>query len=167
MIISTEYSGVSHNEMRVVHQFQGDAPVDVVAICGALGVNVWEDSLGNGVSGKLFRDPVNGGSSGYSIVANASEPFVRRRFTIAHELSHFLLHRHQSSDPISDDVYYRSGLSNAMEYQANQLAADILMPMELVSRLINSGMRDVESLASTLQVSVAAMKIRLGIPVVD
>jgi len=57
------------------------------------------------------------------------------------------------------------GLGGHEEAQANKLAADILMPLPLIQKLMNQGITDVDQLASTLQVSGVAMRIRLGIPV--
>jgi Zn-dependent peptidase ImmA (M78 family) len=124
------------------------------------------NSLPPNVSGKIFRDPLNGGPSGFSIGVNAKEHDLRKRFTIAHEIAHFLLHRAKlENGDLTDDTMYWSGLSTEEEAQANNLAAQILMPYELIQRLINSGVKDVESLAERFQVSKAAMTIRLGIPV--
>jgi Zn-dependent peptidase ImmA (M78 family) len=123
-------------------------------------------SLPSNVSGKIFRDPLNGGASGFSIAVNASENPLRKRFTVAHEISHFILHREQlENGDLIDDTMYRSGLSSAEETAANRLAADILMPYALIQSLIQSGIRDVVSMANALQVSQPAMKIRLNIPV--
>lgn len=132
-----------------------------------LGLNVWgTHSLPQTISGKIFRDPVNGGTSGFSIMVNSTERPVRQRFTTAHEIAHFLLHRHllESKGSLVDDTMYRSGLSTAEEVAANKLAAHILMPFSLINSLVASGINDVESLADQLQVSRTAMKIRLGIP---
>jgi hypothetical protein len=152
---------------QIIAKHQSSAPIDVVAIANALGLRVWEmGSLPPTMSGKIFRDPVNGGPSGYSIAVNAQEGDVRKRFTIAHEIAHFLLHRSQlESRDLSDDTMYRSGLTSAEESQANNLAAQILMPMALIQELINRGMKDVEALAAKFQVSKTAMTIRLGIPI--
>jgi Zn-dependent peptidase ImmA (M78 family) len=66
---------------------------------------------------------------------------------------------------VTDDTFYRSTLSNAQEAEANRFAADVLMPYPLIQRLIASGTSSVSQLANALQVSEAAMKIRLGIPI--
>ena len=152
---------------QVIAKHQKKAPVDVIAIANELGLNVWEmQSLPPNVSGKIFRDPLNGGSSGFSIAVNASDNPLRKRFTVAHEIAHFILHRsHLDSGDLVDDAMYRSGLSSAEETQANQLAAQILMPFPLIQELINAGIKDVVALAQAFQVSQPAMKIRLGIPV--
>jgi Zn-dependent peptidase ImmA (M78 family) len=138
-----------------------------MGIARELGVNVWAmHSMPANISGKIFRDSLNGGTSGFSIAVNADEHPVRQRFTIAHEIAHFILHRARlETGDLVDDTMYRSGLSTAEEIAANRLAAQILMPMELIQTLISQGVNDVPSLAAKFQVSQAAMKIRLGIPV--
>jgi len=150
----------------VISRFQNEAPVDVTGIAEALGLNVWESDaeLPEGVSGKLFKDPFNGGAEGFSIIVRESDPYVRRRFTVAHEIAHFILHRNQVGDSLADDELYRSGLTTRQEAQANRFAADILMPRDLIARYVNRFGTDVESLASEFKVSVAAMTIRLGLP---
>lgn len=151
---------------RIVAKYIKTAPVDVVGLAGELGIKVWESrKLPPNKSGKIFKDSVNGGPSGFSIVVNAGEAFVRKRFTVAHELAHFLLHReHLDKGELVDDTMYRSGLSTEEEAAANKLAAQILMPRDLIKELMRSGVKDVVSLAARLQVSVPAMKVRLGVP---
>jgi len=75
-----------------------------------------------------------------------------------------VLHDTLIGDGISDDGLYRSGLRNTMEAQANQYAADILMPWDLVNRTIRKGVDDIKDLPKTLNVSGSAMSIRLGVP---
>lgn len=112
---------------QIIEQFQQEAPVDVVGIAEALGIHVWEERLGS-ISGKLFPDKLNGGTSGYSIVVNKTESEPRKRFTVAHELAHYILHRSDLENGIVEDALFRSGLSSKQETEANRLAADILMP---------------------------------------
>lgn len=153
---------------RIIVEYQQAAPVEVVKIAEALGMRVWElQNLPATVSGKLFKDPINGGPSQYSIGVNAVESFTRKRFTVAHEIAHFILHRNRITTELVDDTMYRSSLvSSAEEVQANRLAADIIMPFQLIQKMMNAGMTDVDVLAAAFQVSGTAMRIRLGIPVV-
>jgi len=135
----------------------------VIAIARDLGLNVWEmHNLPENISGKIFRDALNGGTSGYSIGIKATEGFRRKRFTVAHEIAHFLLHRNKIGDELADDAMYRSGLSTREEAQANQLAADILMPVQLIKSLQLQGYSDISKLANALEVSEPAMKVRLS-----
>jgi IrrE N-terminal-like domain len=154
--------------LEIIRQHQRSAPVDVHRIARALGLAVHPAlELGDGISGKLARDAKRGGASGYAIFVNASEPLVRQRFTVAHEIAHFVLHRDRVGDELVDDAFYRSRLSGRLEAEANRMAADILMPFPLIKELMRSeGLRDIPGLARRLQVSQAALKIRLGIPLV-
>ncbi len=79
-----------------------------------------------------------------------------------------MLHRDQVRNGIKDDVLYRSNLSDRREAEANRLAADILMPQELVEEWLENArslkVDDVAGyLADRFEVSEASMKIRLGL----
>jgi predicted transcriptional regulator len=153
---------MTNQHHEIIQRFQGSAPVDVSGLAEALGLTVWEDDeLPEGVSGKICQDE-NSGPAGYSIVVRASDPYVRRRFTVAHEIAHFVLHRDRIGSSLTDDAMYRSGLSTREEVEANRLAADILMPRSLVIEHIKLWGTDAEVLAKLFNVSEAAMRIRLS-----
>jgi hypothetical protein len=135
-----------------IRSFQTAAPVDVVEIARAFGIQVWEGDPGPGMAGKLFRDPINGGDAGYSILVNAADSYVRKRFTVAHEIAHFFLHRDrvEAKGYISDDVWYRSGMSTREEAEANRMAADILMPRPLIAHYRRQGIQDLNQLESRI-----------------
>jgi IrrE N-terminal-like domain len=155
-----------NESLALLAPYQTVAPINVKGIAGLLGMKVWEMPLPETVSGKLFRDERHGGTSGFSIGVNAAEGYVRKRFTVAHEISHFLLHRDKITTELRDDTFYRSSLlSSQEEVEANKLAANILMPYPLIQSLQNQGVRDVAELARRFEVSPISMKIRLGIPV--
>lgn len=141
----------------------GDLPVQTVNFAGDLGIPVYRvPNWANTISGMIKRtDDTEGG---FSIYVNASHPVTRRRFTIAHECAHAMLHPELIGDGIVDDGLYRSGLSNSVEAQANRMAADILMPRSRLNELIQQGTTDVHSLAESFWVSEQAMAIRLGVP---
>ena len=107
-----------------------------------------EAKLSDEVSGEIYPDLFSGGSSGYSIRVNVSHPLVRKRFTIAHEVAHFLRHRDRISNSLIDDRMYRSRLGTTVESEANQLAADLLMPRRLVGQFRNSGITTPRDLAN-------------------
>ena len=149
---------------EVISRHQQDAPILIVPLARDLGFEVyrvknWTDNL----SGMIKRDK-RGGASGYAIFVNADHSQTRRRFTIAHEVAHGLLHNHLIGDGIEEDALYRSGLSNAVEAQANRYAADLLMPWSLLNAYIARGLKTVPKLAQRFLVSRSAMSIRLGIP---
>lgn len=153
------------SQAGLIERFQGSAPVNVVGLAESLGLKVYESDsrLPTEASGMILKDLVNGGTEGYSIIVRASEPYVRKRFTLAHEIAHFILHRDKIGASLSDDRLYRSGLTNREEIQANQLAADILMPWALIEKYRQRCIGSVALLASEFKVSEAAMRIRLGL----
>ena len=146
----------------VIRKFTDNVPVDINGLAKALGVTVMEADLGTN-SGEIFRDIRRGGFSGYSIRVNASDPGVRKRYTVGHELAHFLRHRDRVNNRLVDDRMYRSGLGKTLEYEADALAADLLMPRRKIAQLRAEGLDSPESLAAKFDVSVAAMRRRLGI----
>lgn len=148
------------DRMEIIRANQSELPVSVTRIAREFGIRVfkssgWPDKL----SGLIRKN-----QGKYEIFVNGQHPLVRRRFTIAHELAHFILHRDEIGNGITDDVLYRSGLSNKMEKEANQLAADILMPWKLLDPILDSGESDIRKLADMFKVSPSTMSIRLGVP---
>ncbi len=76
-----------------------------------------------------------------------ADPTVRKHFTVAHELAHFLIHRNRFSNRLVEDRMYRSGLGSGVEAEANRLAADLLMPRRIIRRLIADGIESPEQMA--------------------
>lgn len=139
------------------------APVDVAEAARRLGLEIFESSLGEGISGAIMRDTST--ESGFVIYVDDSESYVRQRFTAAHEIGHFVLHKDRIGAGIEDNFMLRSsGMSNFMEAEANRFAADLLMPFPLIEKMVAKGHRTVDDLARVLGVSTVAMSIRLGHP---
>jgi len=98
-----------------------------------------------------------------------AKQYGRYRFTLAHELGHWILHK---------DIFSGTGVAAAsyttdkvgiesVEWQANYLAKAILMPKGQVKRAFyqvqsESVAYTVAVLANLFEVSMQAMKIRLG-----
>lgn len=141
------------------------APVNVEEVARRLGLAIYQQPLAAGVSGVLLRQPSFKTASGFAILVNPNEAYVRQRFTAAHEIGHFVLHKDQIGDRVEDNYLLRAnGLSTLIEQQANRFAADLLMPFPLINRLFQEGVTTVSALARRLQVSEIAMGIRLGHP---
>lgn len=157
---------LTQKEISLIEKYSTDIPVSISTIARELGIHIKLATLKPGISGEIRPD--ENSDSGFKIRINRHESKRRQRFTAAHEIGHYLLHRDLIGDGISDSVLYRSGLSNKIEAQANAMAANLLMPknkiLEYVSK--NNNLDDeelVEKLSSLFQVSEAAMRIRLGI----
>jgi len=161
----SEWERVDQRYRDVIEKFQKEPQVRVGALARELGIEIKVANLDPGQSGSISRN-----GDGYIVKVNRFEAKERQRYTIAHELAHYLLHRDiidRSEDGIVDTVLYRSGAAENIEYEANRLAADILMPRENVaSRLHEMGGKVTEGvialLAEEFRVSRAAMEIRLG-----
>jgi len=128
-----------------------------------MGLEVYATRLNPGVSGVITRSSDT--ASGFVIYVEQSEPSFRQRFTAAHEIGHFVLHRESIGEGIEDNYLLRAkGMSNRQEQEANQFAADLLMPFALINQEMEAGTNTVEALAARFDVSRIAMAIRLGVP---
>lgn len=142
--------------IEVVRDFTQYAPVDVRGLARVLRLHVLDEDIGAD-SGKIERDLFGG----FKITVNARHSETRRRFTIAHEIAHFVLHRDKIGDGIIDDALYRSAKGGAIERQANNYAASILMPAPLVGAKWRCGMTAAADLATAFEVSSAVAEIRI------
>lgn len=151
--MSSYTSGLLPSE--IVAQYLSDAPISVDRIASALGLSVNYDFLGE-ISGKIERSQF-----GFVVSINASDAHVRQRFTLAHEIGHYILHRDLIGDGIVDDAMYRSKLSNYFETQANEYAAFVLMPPALFREQALQAHNNAAALAQVFDVSRQAAEFRL------
>lgn len=136
-------------------------PIMVGEIARELHLRVNRHSLGEHISGQIIRDP-NVSISGFKILINSDMHVHRQRFSLAHEIAHYVLHRDLIEDGVIDDTMYRSmELGSNYEKQANQMASDILMPIRLIKYALKEWGNDVTKLAEGFWVSQQAMEFRL------
>ena len=162
----TDYSfshRIAVEDLRILQQFATETPVRVGALAQALGLRVVLATLPMNISGLIAPDD----NGTYAIKVNRFESKERQRFTIAHEIAHYLIHRDQINSGVVDSVLYRSKLSSRTEAEANRLAADIVMPIAKVHAAIGSSKRivdegEIADLANQFGVSKQAMAIRVG-----
>lgn len=159
---SREWSRLDKNQVDIILRNHKELPIKVGKIAKELGIVVKRATLPAGISGEIKEVAGNVVSR-----INRHDVIERQRFTLAHEIAHFLLHRDLIGDGIVDDILYRSTLSNELEQEANRLGADILMPWPLVKERLSllEGIRvesKIEQLAKEFEVSNTAMQIRLG-----
>lgn len=148
--------------MAIILRHQGRVPTDVDAIARDMGLSVKHVPMGLGRSGAIYRDPESPGQSGFTIEIDSEESRIRQRFTLAHEIAHYVLHRDlmRVGEKVVDNAMYRSQLSTDYESQANRLAADIVMPKNRVREHFGDD-PDPASLAKKFEVSQQAMEIRI------
>lgn len=144
-------------------------PVDLNRIAQHLKLTVHEKPLEEEFSGFLAVPEK-------AIVVNKSHPPARRRFTVAHEIGHYILHAKKNPDAdvfIDRAVYFRkkvatSNTNHQTEMEANFFAAGLLMPEALIERYLEDNgwvdldkSDDIKALASEFDVSTQAMSYRL------
>lgn len=91
----------------------------------------------------------------------------RERFSVAHELGHWKLHRGKSFRCRVDDQSENLASDAALEKEADSYAAHLLMPRYLFDPAIRSGARiptfkHIEEVAQAFEVSMAAAVIRMA-----
>lgn len=157
------HSRLLPEHIKTLEKYTGEVPVKVGALANALGLKVVVAALPLKISGLIQPDE----KGSFVIKVNRFESKERQRFTIAHEIAHFLLHRDKIQAGVVDSVLYRSKLSSRIEAEANRLAADIVMPHHKVRELSAHKFEEhrerlVANLADKFQVSKQAMDIRIG-----
>ncbi len=129
-------------------------PVSLRDVVSALNLEVVR-TAGEPFSCEAALEPVG---DGHRIVLHGRSLEGRRRFTIAHEIGHFVLHPHRLAPE-------RNGGVNAAwqteEREADQFAAELLMPEELVREAVLVHGADAARLSDRFEVSRQAMQARL------
>lgn len=154
-------------QLDVLRRHAQTVPVRLGDLARDLGLEVRIATLPHGKSGQIA--PSTNAPAGFSIRVNRHESKERQRFTLAHEIAHFLLHRDKIKDGITESVMYRAdGITNREEVEANKLAAEIVMPASAIRERIgnragNIDISLVKHFAREFKVSSPAMEIRLGL----
>jgi Zn-dependent peptidase ImmA (M78 family) len=154
------------------------APVPVDAIAENLGATIIYEPNDDDLSGFLLRD-----KSRIVMGVNSTHSLVRQRFTIGHEIGHLLLHSQESfhidksyegfNRRTVKDKFERNKDSatgaDRIEREANQFAAQLLMPAEFIQKdMLKLGRIDLlhddklGKLADDYGVSLQALMYRLN-----
>lgn len=150
------------------------APVPVDQIAEAMGIWVVREPGPDDLSGFILKDPAGERTV---IGVNAAHARTRQRFTIAHELGHFLLHEgeplHIDRRNVGFRVKWRDPRSrdgtDPDEREANLFAAELLMPARFLetdlpglagASLLDDGV--IAALAKKYEVSSQALTLRIA-----
>ena len=160
---SREYLNLPEDVRGKFSDLLQEYPVRLGEIAKRLGVTVLLSTLPRGTSGQIGQE-----DGDFVIRINRHEAKHRQRFTLAHELAHFLLHRDKivAEGGWSENVLLRSGQPASIEYEANRLASDLVIPSSQLSAATTSYTGPItneviEDLARRFGVSTAAMEIKL------
>lgn len=138
------------------------APVPVEQLAAALGVKVIAAPGNPSLSGAFV---ISDGRA-YILYNEAHVP-VRQRFSIAHELGHYLLHSRPGEEALLFRDDHSSLGTDFKEIQANAFASALLMPEAIVRRHVPTPIPgayegDIDELArAPFNVSTQAMTYRL------
>lgn len=136
-----------------------EVPVNVGAVASELGIDVHEGAFDDDVSGTIYIM----GEHKAVVALNANNNPRRKRFTLAHEIGHFLLHKGRGIHVDTENMLFRrEGISkDPRETAANQFAAALLMPRVLLEKELEDDQFDIDDLAKKFNVSSQAMSFRL------
>jgi len=170
--MSNPTSGSPYDRAQAVLADLGikSAPINVEKVARELGVQVRFAPFDDELSGMIhIKDGVP------IIGVNSLHHPNRQRFTIAHELGHLELHK----DLITSSVHVDKGFPALMrdatsakgeekiEIEANQFAAELLMPKTIVERELAGKQFDIEDdapleeIAKKFRVSKQALQLRI------
>jgi len=130
MEISKKYPEIDFKDLDIM-------PVPVEVVCRKIGIDVEERSFYEDVSGVIYKK--NNGR--YYIDINRKHHLFRKRFTIAHELGHFIKHKDvlDAEREILERRVARaySADEHMRELEANEFAGRLLMPKILFLKRYN------------------------------
>lgn len=146
-----------------------DIPVKLSSVIQHYGFKLYRAELPNEESGLIIvsDEIVEKYNSNKVIIVNSKHSVRRRRFTVAHELAHYIFHQNENIFAHRDD----GNQHDFEEKNANSFASAFLMPKKDVIRKVkefrNNYCREVSdsvlisSIADEFNVSKAAAKVRL------
>lgn len=154
----------SQKTLEILEKHNKDTPVSVINIAHELGLKIFNtDSLSENQSGLIRKE-----EDGFVIYVNKDHAPVRKRFTIAHEVAHFLEHKDKIGDDYittnrqalkREDNQQLTKEEEEREMEANKLAAKILMPEKKFIEVWGKS-DNIEEVANAFEVSASAAAIR-------
>lgn len=131
-------------------------PIDVRAIAKQLGLSVRVEPMEEQKSGYLKRF-----EDGWVIGVNSLHHPRRQKFTLAHELGHYILHRKTVGEVEDTTLFRADGYGEyGIEREANLFAAQLLMPSDEFKKVVDIKERKINDIAEYFGVSALAVKVR-------
>ncbi|MCL1891992.1 MAG: ImmA/IrrE family metallo-endopeptidase [Alphaproteobacteria bacterium] len=133
-------------------------PLDIASVVEKIfGIKLIKKDLGKSASG--FLEQID---NQWCIYINQYESEQRQRFTIAHELGHYVKHREKYANGRfqHDLIFFRDENTNPDEREANDFASNLLMPETIVNDCIKRGENTVKKLADKFNLSTPAVRYR-------
>lgn len=140
---------------------------DIDTIKLPIDLNRIADHFGLTISQGIFQDNSIEGAfdrSTGTVFLSEEDSFEEKNFTLAHEIGHYKLHEELEKDIFTmhqlNDLLERQG-KDVREDQADQFAASLLMPKELVLSLWDATSKDVGAIAKIFGVPTVVATFRL------
>jgi hypothetical protein len=142
---------------QVLRKYHVESPeaIDLDSIAWFLGGLKIKDGGLSGAEGRIIAGTGRGGTIRVGIGQNRG----RSRFTVAHELGHYVLHRSRFLDTTETRSHFMVWNDASEEAEANIFAAELLMPDYLFKPLCRKNhpsLQIVDGLASAFQTSLLA-----------
>lgn len=146
----------------LMKRFNLTAPVDLYELAGKIGLRIREVES-RGFEGAIVRQ-WNKPNGIIAVRRDVREP-GRKRFTIAHEIGHYILPGHGKygrSCKGEDIEAWRAGAPR-QEVEANRFASEILLPTAAARRVVQAQLASIETakyLSAALQTSLTAALLK-------
>jgi Zn-dependent peptidase ImmA (M78 family) len=143
-------------EVAAEYTLPGNFPIDVFDVADQMEIRVEHTFLQDGVFGMIRARP----DEITTIYVDSRQTPARQRFTVAHELGHYVERINQGEVDFAfidkRDMHY-----DLHEFYADEFAGNLLMPREVIGRLQDQGMTKL-GLAAYFGVSPTDLNTRLS-----
>jgi Zn-dependent peptidase ImmA (M78 family) len=118
---------------RAIGLSQGTGHIDIITLAKGYGIEVFlspeRAAQDKDFNACITYDKQTGKTA---ILLNPDQPHERQRFSIAHELAHYFLHRKELEEKGELNRDPHNVANREQDEKADKLAADMLMPEQLV-----------------------------------
>jgi len=142
----------------LLRELEIDGKPDLNVVCERLGLRVREVAS-NGFDGTLIRSRST--QKGIIAVRKSIREHGRKRFTVAHEIGHFVLPHHRLLGNVCHEKVvesYKTSMKQ-VEFEANEFAGAFLLPARAVAkrfRLSEPSLENISSVANQFETSLSA-----------
>lgn len=138
-----------------------ESRIDIIKIANLLGIKVFSTKEISMPSFIAYDKETNS----YEIYVNANEFRERQRFSIAHEIAHFIQHKEkiQEFGYVGRQNIY--SLSAKEEKEADNLAGNILMPLNCIKKYLEENKIDENTKIEETSIKKIAKEFEVSLPV--
>lgn len=138
---------------RAAGQYFASGKVDILTLAKSVGLDVFGKHTNDDFNACIEFDDKN---NKFYLYVNTNHPINRIRFSIAHELAHFILHENEIRHKKRIDRKNGGSLDSAKEKEADVFAAEILMPQEAIEDCLNKYEFTNKTLNESIIVNIAS-----------